>query len=132
MKKIFFGTLLLSWSLAGNNALAEWVWVGNSDKVTAYADPSSIRKRLNIVKIWTLFDYKVEAVLSDGSPYMSVMRETEFNCKDGFQRMTGYAIHAGKLGKGKLLESGNEPQEWKPVSRAGIAVLMKKYACSKE
>lgn len=128
MKKILFG-MLLSLSFFSSGAMAEWVWVASSDKVTAYADPSSIRKKLNIVKIWTLFDYREEGALSDGTPFMSVMRETEFNCKDGFQRMTGYAIHAGKMGKGKLVESGNEPQEWKPVSRAAMAVQMRKYAC---
>ncbi len=129
MKKIFFGSLLLSLSFAANCALAEWVWVASNDKVTAYADPSSIRKRLNVVKIWTLFDYKVGGALSDGTPYWSVMRETEFNCKENFQRMTGYAIHAGKMGKGGLVESGSEAQEWKPVSRVAMAAQMKRYAC---
>jgi hypothetical protein len=130
MKKIFISAFLLILSFACNSASAEWVWVAGSDKLTAYADPSTKRRKLNIVKIVSLFDYKDGSVLSDGSPFMSVMRETEFNCKDNFQRMTGYSIHSGAMGKGKLVESGNEPQEWKPVSRANMAVQMKKFACS--
>jgi hypothetical protein len=129
MKKILLAAVVLLMTVASGSALAEWVWVASSDKVTAYADPSSMRKKLNIVKLWTLFDYKTEGALTDGSPFLSVMRETEFNCKDNFQRMTGYSIHSGRLGKGKTLESGNEPQEWKPVSRSAMALQMKKFAC---
>jgi len=132
MKKIFIKTLLLMLALASNHAMADWLRVSGNDKVTAYADPTTFRRKLNIVKIWSLFDYRDEGVLTDGSPYLSVMRETEFNCKDGFQRMTGYSIHAGKMGRGKLLENGNEPQEWKPVSRSSVAMEMKKFACKAE
>lgn len=116
-------------AIASTAARAEWVRVHSNDKLTAYADTSSMRKKLNIVKIWSLFDFRTEGVLSDGSTYQSIMRETEFNCRENQQRMISFTIHSGKMGKGKVLENGSDPQDWKPVSKENIAVNMKEFAC---
>jgi hypothetical protein len=132
MKNLFLVSVLVSFALASGSAMAEWVRVSSNDKVTTYADPGAARKRLNIVKIWTLFDFKAENTLSDGSQYYSIMRETEFNCRENLQRMLSYSIYSGRMGKGKILESGAEPQELKPVSKANIAQEMKNFACSKD
>lgn len=131
MKKIILASLVLLMAVLSNSAMAEWVRVHSNDKVTVYADPATVRKRLYVVKIWTLFDFKTENVLSDGNQYMSIMREAEFNCRENQQRMISYSIHAGRMGKGKALDSGNEPQEWKPVSKTSIALDMKRYACDR-
>ena len=131
MKKIMLVNAVLLMTAVSSSAMAEWVRVHTNDKVTLYADPTTIRKKLYIVKIWSLFDYKANNVLSDGNQYLSSMRETEFNCRDNLQRMIGYSIYSGKMGKGKLLDSGSEPQDWKPVSKANIALEMKNFACER-
>lgn len=118
-------------AVASTGARAEWVRVHSNDKLIAYADTSTVRKKLNIAKIWSLFDFKTEGVLSDGSLYLSIMRETEFNCRENLQRMMSFTIHSGKMGKGKVLESGSDPQDWKPVSKESIAVNMKEFACGR-
>ena len=43
--------------------MAEWIKIGESNNkggYTAYADLTSIRKASNKVKMWVLFDYKIE------------------------------------------------------------------------
>jgi hypothetical protein len=132
MQKIILALLVPYLAVAGNTALADWVRVNGNDKVTAYADSSSIRKKGNLVKIWSLFDFKAENTLSDGSPYLSVMRETEFNCKDHVQHMLSYSIHSGNMAKGRVLDKGGDPQDWKPVAQSGIATSMMAFACSKD
>ena len=131
MKKIIFVILVILTTLVSTSAMAEWIRVHGNDKVTVYADPSTIRKKLYVVRIMTLFDFRAENVLADGNQYMSIMREAEFNCREKQQRMISYSIYSGKMGKGKVLDSGSEPQEWKPVSRASIALDMKNFACEK-
>jgi hypothetical protein len=131
MKKIIFAAVVLWVTAASNSAMAEWVRVNGNDKLNAYADPSSVRKKGNITKITSLFDFRAENSLSDGSVYLSIIRETEFNCKQNQQRMVAYSIHAAKMGKGKVLESGSEPQDWKRSSREAIALSMKNFACSR-
>jgi len=50
--------------------MAEWVEVSEGDSVTVYADPSTIRKKGNTVKMWSLFDYHTpQQLLSGGRSY---------------------------------------------------------------
>jgi len=132
MKKIvlFFSVLFLGLTCSG--AMADWDRVYSNDKVVTYADTSSVRRKGNIVRLWSLFDFKAESAYSDGSAYMSIMRETEFNCKDNLQRMVAFSIHSGRMGKGRMIDSGTVPQDWKPVSKASIAQDMKNFACDRE
>ena len=129
MKKTMMAGLMVLLAVLSSSAAAEWVRVHNNEKLVAFADSSSIRKKGNILKVLSLFDFKTENLLSDGEPYNSIIRETEFNCKENLQRMISFSIHSGRMGKGKVLEIGNDPQDWKPVSRENIAVDMKDYTC---
>ena len=44
--------------LSNGPAYAEWVAIGSSDDgVTAYADPDTIRRKGDLVEMWTLYDY---------------------------------------------------------------------------
>ena len=132
MKRTLLACLVVLLAAASSNAMAGWVRVNGNDKVVAYADPSTIRKKGNITKIGSLFDFKAENLYSEGNSYASIMRETEFNCKENLQRMISYSIYAGKMGKGKMVDSGAPPQDWKPVSKGSIATDMKTYACDFE
>ncbi len=124
-------SVILSTVISGE-VMAEWDRVYSNDKVVTYADTSSIRRKGNIVRLWSMFDFKAENTYTDGTVYLSVMRETEYNCKDNLQRMVAFTIHSGKMGKGRMIDSGTTPQDWKPVSRANIAQDMKTFACDRE
>lgn len=132
MKKVLLAALMMWMAGVSSAALAEWVRVSGNEKVTAYADPTTVRRKGNIVRVTSLFDFKNENLLTDGSPYLSVVRETEFNCKDHVQHMVGYSIYSGNMGKGRMLDKGTDAQEWKPVSQSGMAVSMREYSCSRE
>ena len=129
MKNLYLSAVMVFSSVVSSDACAEWVRIYGNEKMTAYADPSSIRSKGNIVRISSLFDFKTEAVLNDGNIYLSTVRETEFNCRENLQRMVGYSIYSGKMGKGKMLDSGSDAQEWKPVSKIKVAIDIKEYAC---
>jgi len=128
MSKLFFGSFLLL-SVVCSDAFGDWVRLNGNDKMTSYADSSSLRVKGNIVRISSLFDFKIENTLSDGSVYLSTVRESEFNCRENLQRMVGYSIFSGRMGRGTLLDSATDPQDWKPVSKSSVAIGMKEYAC---
>lgn len=128
---ILFAALMLM-SVVSSSAMAEWVKVQGNENVTAYADPSTVRNRLGIAKVTSLFDFRQKNVRSDESEFFSTIRETEFNCKGNLQRMAGFSIYTGSMGRGKLLASGSEPQDWKPVSKFSIAIAMKNFACNRD
>jgi hypothetical protein len=132
MKKIVLFITAVFLGVASSGVMAEWERVYSNDKVVTYADTATIRRKGNIVRLWSLFDFKADNTYSDGSVYVSIMRETEFNCKDNLQRMVAFSIHSGKMGKGRMVDSGTTPQDWKPVSKANIAQDMKTFACDRE
>lgn len=132
MKKIYMAALMSLMTMASMSALAEWFRVSGNEKVSAYADTTSLRQKGNIVRMTSLFDFKVENLLEDGTSYQSVIRETEFNCRDHVQHMVGFSLYTGNMGKGRLLDKGADPQDWKPVSPSGIANAMYRFACSRE
>jgi hypothetical protein len=51
--------LLMLLIVSSGPAYAEWVSIGSTDDgTTAYADPDTIRRKEEIVKMWILFDFK--------------------------------------------------------------------------
>jgi hypothetical protein len=47
--------------VVSTSAIAEWVAIGETEEkdLTVYADPTTIRKTGNIVKMWSLDDHKM-------------------------------------------------------------------------
>lgn len=131
MKNVMLASLVLL-SGVSTSVCADWVKIYSNDKMTAYGDPTTLRVRGNISKISSMFDFKTEAALADGNTYNSVVRDTEFNCRENLQRMMGYSIFSGKMAKGKVLDIGADAQDWKPVSKLKVAIDMKDYACNSD
>lgn len=131
MKRFLLASSLLSLFVLSGSAWADWVKVYGNDKMTAYADNATLRKKGNTTRIYSLFDFKNENALpKEAGVYQSIVRETEFNCKQNQQRMLSFTIFAGKMGKGKVVETGEDAQDWKTVSREQVAKEMKKFACN--
>ena len=67
MKKLLL-TLVLA--IVSSSVMAEWVYIAESEEeveeayfVTAYADPDTIRKTGNRVKMWVMEDFKIAKTL---------------------------------------------------------------------
>jgi len=116
MKKLLL-TLMLA--VVSTSAMAEWVEVGTTDSYLVYADPTSIRKVGDIVKMRTRVDYKpVEMV--DGKKQKTIIAKAisvawsqgEYDCKNiQFRAEISY--------------------EWTPVTPDSIDEKLWKYACGK-
>jgi hypothetical protein len=74
MRKTIFLMLL---AVVSSSAAAEWVEVSKSETVTVYADPATIRKAGDMVKMWTLSDYK-----TPDDVHRSRVYQHEYDCKE--------------------------------------------------
>ncbi|MGC2048403.1 MAG: surface-adhesin E family protein, partial [Gallionella sp.] len=83
MKKLFM-TLILA--LVSTSAFAQWIKVGEDDESTIYTDPSTIRKKGDLIKIWSLYDFKKAQNMS-GKTYLSMEKQYEFDCVKGQSRL---------------------------------------------
>ncbi len=128
MKKLLL-TLILA--VVSSSAMAEWVKVGTSDDktTTIYADPSTIRKSGNRVKMWALWDYST-AQEGGSKPYMSVRIQNEYNCKEETSRQIYATTFSGNMAGGHTI-GRQGGREWEPVAPRTHGEALWKFACWK-
>ena len=130
MKKLLL-TLLLA--VVSSSAIAEWVEVAKggeeTETITAYADPDTIRKTGNRVKMWVLVDYKKD---EEESGILSARLKEEYDCKEKKQRILFMAFYSGHMGKDETVEilSGAEGS-WQQPLVGGLAEALLEFACGK-
>lgn len=128
-------------SSAATNTKTRFVMVAVAldGAITAYADPSTIRKSGKKVKMWHLFDYKTAMALSTGKPYMSsqeqpymsLQEQSEFDCKEEQSRRLYSTFYSGNMRRGEVVGVIETPGNWSPVSPDSMNKALWKIACGK-
>ena len=121
--------LMMLLAVVSSSAAAEWVEVYPHDEnFTNYADPASIRKAGDLVKMWSLGDRKMPS-----DKYMSFKYQIEYDCKKEQYRWLDTSYHSGRMGVG----AGSHPNPgrpyWKPVRRRSGSLFeaLWMFACAK-
>lgn len=118
-------TLLLT--LAAAPAWADWVKVSETDEVTFYIDPATIRKDGNLRRVWEIQDLKKP----DKEGVMSRRGLLEYDCKDERDRVLSFSAHSDPMAGGKLLFSLNEPGKWDYIPPETLRRTTMRIACAK-
>ncbi len=131
MKKIL---LTLTLFICSTEAMAEWTMIGESDSkkggYTVYADLGSILKAKGEAKMWTLVDHKIEQELT-GTLYLSKKIRRKYDCDAMHTRILAYKLFSWEMGRGELVRTYSQPQEWKKVQRGSMNETEWKVACDK-
>ena len=123
--------------LSSDPAYAEWMKVSEikQEGSTVYVDPSTVRRNGNLVKMWTLVDYKTLQTSGDRS-YLSQQAQSEYDCVDERIRMLAFGSYSGNMASGKQVFStmfdSPETSKWVPVSPDGLARTLWALACMKK
>ncbi len=128
MKKLL---LILALILISTNTLAEWTKIGENDDedgYTVYAKLSSVRKADDRVKMWSLFDYKVEQKAS-GVNFLSKSIRRDYDCKGRHIRVLAFKLFSWNMEQGRLVRSYSQPQNWKLVQPESMDETEWKVAC---
>lgn len=107
-----------------------WVLVSFDGTFTIYADPATIRKTGNRVKMWDLLDYNMADKIS-GKPYMSIRGQSEYDCKEEKIRSLYATYHSENMARGEVVSTGTKPSNWEPVAPGSMAAALWKMACKK-
>jgi hypothetical protein len=77
MKRLLLIILL---GLSSAPAYAEWMAVGGNDQIgmTTYADPGTIRRKGDLVKMWQLNDFNTIQTV-EGYSFLSTKKQRESN-----------------------------------------------------
>ena len=121
--------LMMLLAAVSSSAKAEWVEIGTTNKSTVYADPTTIRKLGNKVKMWALLDYST-AQEAGSKPYMSVRIQNEYNCKEETDRQIYATTFSGNMAGGHTINRQGG-KKWEPVAPRTIGETLWKFACGK-
>lgn len=127
--------LMVMLAVVSNSATAKWVEVAGNDRYTSYADPATIRKVGNKVKMWDLNDFKTRQAWKPGEgtgPYMSSKSLFEYDCKEEQMRMLSLSRHAENMSGGEVVASTDDPSNWSAVSPGSVGESLWKFACGKK
>jgi len=123
--------LMLLLAVVSSSAMAEWIEVAKDKEETfiAYADPATIRKTNNIVRMWVLIDYKAIQV-NASEPYMSKLGVRKYDCKAKQNMAPIKTLHSMNMGVGIYIGIIGS-KSWLPVPPGTITELFWKLACGK-
>jgi len=130
MHKIILVILL---AVMSSSAMAEWVEVGTSGnyETIIYADPTTIRKSGNKVKMWVLFDHN-SVKETAGDKYLSEKTQMEYDCKEEQERLLFFSWHSENMGRGDVVYSANATnKDWRPVAPESAGKVFWQLACEK-
>ena len=113
--------LMMLLAVVSSSAMAEWLVAGSNDKATIYVDQPSIHKSSSVVKMRTLFDFKIA---SNG--LISLIMKDEYDCKKK-QCRGSLDYYSGRMGTGK--KTSNAIGKWKPVVPHTFGDAQWKFAC---
>ena len=111
----------------------EWVALSTTDDgMTTYADPSTIRRTGDLVKMWALYDYKTIRTVK-GKSYLSYKVQREYDCAEERIRYLAFTFFSGNMGSGKVVPTtSDEQQKSEPVQPDSIGLTLFKAACAKQ
>lgn len=127
-----FGLLLTLLLLSIGPVYAEWVQIGISESgMTVYVDPDTIRRKGDLVKMWTLYDYKTIQT-ETGDPFLSSRGQHEYDCVEERVRVITFTTFSGNMGSGKAVFTKSDEGKWQPVPPRSIYQRQWKIACGKQ
>jgi len=105
--------LIMLLTIVSSSVMAEWVYVAEDgeDTFIIYADPTTIRKTGNKVKMWALLDYRTV----QEPDFISVSQKYEYDCNEKQYRTLLLSTHSGRMADGKTIFVQNEPDDWGTV-----------------
>ena len=123
--------LMMLLAVASSSAAAEWVEIGSNETATVYADPATMRRAGNTVKLWELYVAKTAQLIANKA-YMSAKLLREYDCKGERSRTLYASFHPEDMGRGEMIYGTSDPTRWEPVTTPEIAnAIQWKLACGK-
>ena len=125
--------LIIFLVLSGGPVYAEWVEVSANKNagVIAYADPDTIRRKGDLVKMWSLFDLHTTHT-AGGNSYSSIKALHKYDCAEDRSRALAHTKFSGNMGHGKVVYSNLDEGTWTPVAPVSVGQELWKVACGKK
>jgi len=126
---VYKTVLVVLLAMVCGNAAPAWVKISISGSTTGYADPETIVREGDTVKMMALMDYATPP--DKNEIYLSTRKLSEYDCKEQKQRTVTVAAYSGHMGTGDLVNSATDPsRDWRPLIPGSVAEILWKVACA--
>jgi hypothetical protein len=112
--------------------MAEWVEVSRNSKLTAYAEPSTIKETGSTVRMWDLFDHREVKTEPSGKKFMSMKDMTEYDCENKISRILYTTCHSEPMGMGDVVYTNKDAADWRTLIQDSPGEKLWKTACKKQ
>lgn len=132
MKKLMVVILLAGIS---TSAMAEWIKINEGENTDIYVNKSSIRRTGNLVKMWSLYNFKTsEKDFENDKPHLSSINQMYYDCQNESSHPLYSIEYDGNMGLGNVTfrSSGNVQTKDSPVIPDSIGEMEWKIACGKK
>jgi len=107
------------------------VRVGGTNEFSTYADPNTIRRKGELVKIWVLYDHKTVQTMA-GESHLSIRTQEQFDCAEELSRTLSTSWFTGNMLNGELIDIDDGDQKWRAVPPVTVIKALWTFACSKQ
>lgn len=119
-------------ALENRGAKDGWVLVGRDKDDASYANPSTMRRDRDMVKMWDIADFKKAQVLNKSfKPYKSIRGQSEYDCEGERIRFLGSSLHSENMARGNVVFSDDETGKWIAVPPNSRGRRLWSVACGK-
>ena len=128
---MFRAVLLMLLATASTALKAEWLEVGSNETTATYADPATISRSDDRVKMWHLIGHATARGIEGLRPYRSIKVHGEYDCKQERMRTLAISLHSGNMGEGEVVGASRETGDWRPVRPDTVVDTLRRFACWK-
>lgn len=122
--------LLLGLALCSSAALAGWTAVGEANEVfAAFADPDSIRREGEMVKMSGLYDFKRQDFTPEGFGFRSTVVLREYDCAGRRVRLLSYVDYSAPMATGTAVSTHNGARRWEAIVAGALDEAYWTLAC---
>ena len=89
--------------------------------MTIYADPGTIRRKGNLVKVWHVNDFKTVQIVK-GNSYLSIKTQHQQDCTGDCERILALMTFSGNMGNGKVVYRDSHEGKWRPVAPGSLTI----------
>jgi hypothetical protein len=124
---IFFLLLCVSFS-----AQADWTRIDANDEFTSFANYDSIKRQGDLVKMWTMRDYKQIKKSTSGELYQSEQAQIEADCREEKFRLLSLTLYSAARGGGRMVQHDEKMMHvWAAPAPGTVGEKIWKIACRK-
>ncbi len=121
--------LVLTLSATPCPAAAAWIIISDHIEYVAYVDDATVSRDGNVARMSDLIDLKAPRLSPYGVAHLSSLAQSEFDCHAPRVRTVAFALHAGPMGDGEVVEEFTHSSDWMPVFDGTLLHTLRKFAC---